>query len=65
MPICVNECVELNDTDDVGISACLSEGSGAMPVCTNRNMQCNNNGAVNQTELSNESSVQCNSNLVT
>jgi hypothetical protein len=42
----------------------VSEGSGAMPVCTNRNMQCNNNGAVNQTELSNESSVQWNSNLI-
>jgi hypothetical protein len=54
MPTCVNEgdeCVEFTGTDDVGISACLSEGSGAMPVCTNSNVQCNNNGAVNQTEL--------------
>jgi hypothetical protein len=64
MPTCVNECIEFTGTDDVGISACLSEGSGAMPVCTNRNMQCSNNGADNQTELSNESSVQWNSNLI-
>jgi cell division protein ZapA (FtsZ GTPase activity inhibitor) len=64
MPAYVNECIEFTSTDDVGISACLSEGSGAMPVCINRNMQCSNNGAVNQAELSNENGMQWNSNLI-
>jgi hypothetical protein len=35
-----------------------------MRDCTNRNMQCSNNGAGNQTELSNESNMQWNSNLI-
>jgi hypothetical protein len=59
MPTRVNEldeCVEFTGTDDVG--------SDAMPVCTNSNVQCNNNGAVNQTELSNGSIVQRNRNLI-